>query len=155
MHFCPRPSCRKAYHRDCLVKEGWTEIAKADRDIRLLCSSPEMDTDFVLCSAQPPVKRRRGAKIPPSAPAELLAVLPTNLVEIAKQPIIRGGVDGIAGNVRGVVAARKIVYSAVQSGNVPDNWEEIVDMGEPSLRAKRSPKKEAPALVCPGCQGPI
>jgi len=86
-------------------------------------------------------------------PEQLLSSLPTDLVKVAEQPIVKGGSAGIVGNVTYVVNARRFVYEALSQGSVSEDWDKIVDVERGIVKV--SGKKEIPAFVCPGCQGPI
>jgi hypothetical protein len=166
MHFCPRPNCRKSYHRQCLVKSYIDTSNTANLPTRLLASSPDTDEPFEFPSYEPPRKKqkqimRKGVEnnksrvTLPSAspePEELLSSFPADLVKAAEQPIIKGGSAGIAGNVTYVVNARRLVYGAIMEGSVPEDWEEIVDVQKAVVKVNA---KKIPALVCPNCQGPI
>ncbi|KAJ7850560.1 hypothetical protein B0H13DRAFT_1905603 [Mycena leptocephala] len=85
-------------------------------------------------SAGPPKKCRRAshAAIPnpsPMALGPLLAALPPALMQAAAQPIVRGGVLGVAGNAAAVVAARCVVYGALQEGTAAEGWEKRMPEG--------------------------
>ncbi|KZT28278.1 hypothetical protein NEOLEDRAFT_909545 [Neolentinus lepideus HHB14362 ss-1] len=142
MHLCPRPSCRRWYHRVCLVNQGCVEnnTTKRGREDRLLALSPDSDESFPLAAYKNPVPvpahsrgkctvtskgRGKGKSIVHVTPLE---TLPEELVEIARLPIIKGAkAGGIVGNVRGVVAARRMVYAALEGRElVPEEWEELV-----------------------------
>lgn len=162
MHFCPRPSCLKSYHRSCLVKASYVDNSDfACLPTRLLASSPDTDEPFEFPEAEPLPKRtrlkadsNRFKRLPD--PEELLSSLPADLVTVAQQPIVKGGNTGIIGNIRSVVNARRMLYAAlaIYGGSiipVPDDWEESIDIE----RAVVKRKKKIPALICPDCQGPI
>lgn len=169
MHFCPRPNCRKSYHRRCLVKASYVDTSdEANLPIRLLASSPDSDEPFEIPTYEPPRKKQkqihRGHVHPtanktrvtlPSAspePEELLSSLPADLVNAAEQPIIKGGSAGIVGNVTDVVKARRLVYDALNEGSLPEDWADIVDVDSAVLKVDG---KKIPALLCPACQGPV
>ncbi|KAJ7918156.1 hypothetical protein B0H13DRAFT_1993568 [Mycena leptocephala] len=85
-------------------------------------------------SAEPPKKRRRASHatttISNPAPFDaLLAALPSALVRAAAQPIVRGGVFGVAGNAAAVVAARRIVCGALRDSTGADGWEKQMPDG--------------------------
>ena len=82
-------------------------------------------------------------------PEELLSALPADLVNVAEQPIIKGGNAGIVGNVTYVVNARRLVYEALTEGRMPVDWTDSVDVARGTAGGKM------PALLCPDCQGPI
>ncbi|KDQ56822.1 hypothetical protein JAAARDRAFT_158053 [Jaapia argillacea MUCL 33604] len=168
MHFCPRPSCRASYHRECLLKAKWVETSTSGRDLRLLCSNPDSDDTFEMRTLGPRRKRVKldlvaGSTYAPSGDRSLeeaLDYLPTGLVKIAQLPIMKGVEGGgLVGNVRSVVAARRMVYEALMSVSgplaVPSNWEERVDLSEvPSSRRAKQLSK-IPLFRCPQCQGAI
>ena len=232
MHFCPRPSCRIAYHENCLlniksqdpdpvagpsrrklpaksarkhasaihVKRRSTAVNGNDtssqsqsRDLRLLACSPDTDDEVNLESLipmtiihkdvhhesdaeiEPPKKKRRGRpKNIPSSPTEVvlqqprtltqvLSTLPPELLQVAQQPLVRGGafaVGGVAGNVGAVTRARRIVYQILEGGEAPDDWEEILfgedgDANFGNAIVKLIGGKTVPPLLCPKCNSAI
>lgn len=232
MHFCPRPSCRRAYHQSCLIKaksietsppeskastssqnpaltrrsarkhaspvkkplptrtrskvtfqepdiqpSASTSTATASRALRLLACSPDTDEPVDLESlaplkivsvgtsgfqrdigadedsdtiiAQPPKKKRRGPGRPASSrkissssqvqtqtqePRSLSVVLseiPSDLLEIAQQPMIRGGAfirGGVSGNIGFVTRARRMVYKILEGEKDVSEVLQRVDM---------------------------
>jgi hypothetical protein len=165
MHFCPRPSCRKAYHQNCLIKAKYIETTASGRDVRLLISSPDTNEIFTLAdivtrSESPKTKPSDRSKkkdnafsISPKTPTDFLAHLPPELVRVAQHPMIKGGqfqAGGVAGNISAIALARRIVYDALGGTPVPDNWEEMVDV-ETALFLD----EKLPALICPKCNGSI
>jgi hypothetical protein len=231
MHFCPRPSCRIAYHEKCLldiksedpkpvagpnnpisrsksarkhataihVKRRSTAVddnatsQSQSRALRLLACSPDTDDKIDLESLlpitiithhesdteiEPPKKKRRGRekKIPssptkvvskqPSTLAQILSTLPPDLLKVAQQPLVRGGafaVGGVAGNIGAVTRARRIVYQALEDGELPDDWEEMVFADESedgnanvgNAIVKLVGGKTIPPLLCPKCNSAI
>ncbi|KAJ6562461.1 hypothetical protein B0H19DRAFT_1144620 [Mycena capillaripes] len=128
MHFCPQPACRKYYHRGCISSKG--TITPCDRTDFLL-SDPDTGAALPLnesASAEPPKKRRRASHTTAvsanlTAFGALLKALPPVLLSAAAQPIVRGGVFGVAGNVAAVIAARRVVCGALRDGTSADGWE--------------------------------
>ena len=210
MHFCPRPNCRRWYHRNCLLESTYIDASdSALLSYRLLASSPDTDEPFEFPSVeteqifdpQPPLKKHKATRppksrfrietedikveiddIPPSSgpssptspvfkgtkrvllpevstpdPEAALSSLPTNLVTLAQQPIVKSGtagVGGMVGNVRPVIQARRLVYDAVTNGGtLSDDWEESIDADVEAII--QNPGKEVPKLCCPECKGPI
>jgi len=138
-----------------------------------------------------PKKKRRGHPLkfrpPPRAKnperarplvAEVLSTLPTNLVNIAIQPLVRGGAfpaGGVAGNIGMVTQSRRLVYAALQMGggpeSVPEDWQDkvfgddrqvlgvglenaIVDVKwDGSVLGKKD--KMLPPFLCPNCRSAI
>ncbi|KAJ6591274.1 hypothetical protein DFH09DRAFT_1139170 [Mycena vulgaris] len=95
MHWCPRPSCRRGYHRSCLLSSGHQVLGtQPDIVCARLAISPDTDEPITL-----PDER-------------VMLQLPPRLMRLAAQPIVRGGIHGIAGNVGVVVHARRIVHAA-------------------------------------------
>lgn len=68
MHFCPRTSCRRAFHRSCLIAGSFVDISEsATLPIRLLASSPDTDEPFEIemsIGREPP--RKKAKKTPPA-----------------------------------------------------------------------------------------
>ena len=235
MHFCPRPSCRIAYHEKCLlniksqdtdqiaspssspvptrsakkhasaihvkrkVVNGHTVVSPTkttqSRVLRLLACSPDTDDVIDLESlipmtvihqnaqpdsdtetAQPPKKKRRGrpSKKMPSSPteaviqqsftlAEVLSTIPPDLLKMAQQPLVRGGafeLGGVAGNIGIVTRARRFVYRALEGGEVPSDWEELLfgegsDVNISNAIVKLRGGKMVPPLLCPKCKSAI
>ncbi|KAF8964738.1 hypothetical protein BDZ97DRAFT_1659688 [Flammula alnicola] len=184
MHFCPRPSCRRAYHQKCLLsaksKESSTTativVTKA-RALRLLACSPDTDEDVDLESLIPLTKKRRGrpSKNPPASVREahvqeprslasILDELPAELLEVAQQPLVRGGAfakGGVAGNVGFVTRARRLVYEVLEGSLLPEEWKEHVfgeskEVGVENAIVKIAGSRKAlPPVVCPHCKSAI
>ncbi|KAJ6622819.1 hypothetical protein B0H10DRAFT_1944413 [Mycena sp. CBHHK59/15] len=121
MHWCPRPRFRRAYHHFCLLNNGHCVRVSGIEEIQTarLTSSPNKDNNMTLAD-------------------NWAACLPTELVELAAQPIVRGGEFGIAGNVAAVVLACRW---ADQPGF--ESWEDVIIESNASallgnVRTKRS-----------------
>lgn len=160
MHFCPRPKCQKAYHRNCLVKGKHVDPVSSSRPTRLLLSSPDTDEDYSVPNRSvrqaTSRKSRRQQKDVEQAPlSDMLSELPEKLLAAAQQPIIKGAkfkAGGVVGNVNAVIQARRMVYKALEGKGVPDDWENLIDMEKATAGLGA---RKAPALVCPECQGAI
>lgn len=228
MHFCPRPSCRIAYHENCLLNikshdpspiaspRGSRSPAKSarkhasviyvkrrstavddsqsrSRALRLLACSPDTDDEVDLESLipittilnnahhesdteiEPPKKKRRGRpKNILSSPSEVvlqqphtliqvLSTLPPDLLQVAQQPLVRGGAfakGGVAGNIGAVTRARRIVYHVLECGEVPDDWEEKLfgkdgNSNVDNAIVKLKEGKMVSPLLCPKCKSAI
>lgn len=158
MHFCPRPSCRKAYHRDCLAENNCVETSPRGREDRLLASSPDSDEPFPLASyqASPGKRKRGGGKGKEAVRSSPLDALPEELLRVARLPITKGvRAGGLVGNVRSVVTARRLVYAALENhGILPEDWEDQIV--SKALKDTVLPETtDIPPLRCPGCQGAI
>ena len=166
-----------------------TTAQSQPRPLRLLACSPDTDDDIDLGSLipitlsqkdesdpEPPKKKRRSrpSKAIPASPTEavlqqprslteVLNTLPPDLLKVAQQPLVRGGafaVGGVAGNIGAVTRARRIVYQALEGGEVPDDWEEMLfgEDGEANVGnaiVKLSGGKRVPPLLCPKCNSAI
>ncbi|KAL0946245.1 hypothetical protein HGRIS_012502 [Hohenbuehelia grisea] len=93
------------------------------------------------------------SQLTPEAEAALaLKDLPKKLVEVAKQPIVKGaglGPGYLVGNIRSVVTARRAVYARIQGLPVPDDWEAVI-------KVDRLVKKTTfPLFLCPFCASAI
>ncbi|KAJ7625537.1 hypothetical protein FB45DRAFT_921689 [Roridomyces roridus] len=109
MHWCPRPNCRRAYHDACL-RNGehymaldppprWRSKVLNPIIHRRLASSADTEDNVII----------------PCRPSRI----PTDLLRLAAQPIVRGGPRGVAGNVAMVVRARRVVLLAIQELDRP------------------------------------
>ncbi|KAJ7321963.1 hypothetical protein DFH08DRAFT_357635 [Mycena albidolilacea] len=140
MHLCPQPGCRKYYHRGCIASMS---TKNPPERIHFLLTDPDTGASIQLpliesASAEPAKKRRRAsshASVPnttipsPAAFRPLLAALPPVLVRAAAQPMVRGGVLGVAGNTAAVVAARRTVCAALRDGTFAEGWEKRMPEG--------------------------
>jgi hypothetical protein len=98
--------------------------------------------------------------------------LPADLLRLAAQQIVRGGVHGVAGNVAAVVRARRVVHAAFraldpESRHIIDTqfdldldldfWEE--DSGfaswEEAIVETNNGDEGNVVLVCPACAGAV
>jgi hypothetical protein len=158
MHFCARRGCRQAYHQQCLLRAGHMEFPSTDRDFRLLSSSPDSDadvsvTDLSAIQSQGGDQRGQPSEDPWMATlSEVISTLPPELSELASQPILKGGEGGsVVGNVKSVVAARRMVDNVVTGPpSLSEEWQELVDTAPKYWR-----KEALPPLICPKCKGPI
>ncbi|KAJ7173971.1 hypothetical protein C8R43DRAFT_1119365 [Mycena crocata] len=94
MHWCPRPSCRRAYHHACLQLES-AHYSEDDLICARLANSPDTDEVVIITG-------------------EEILRLPSSLVGLAAQPMVRGGTHGIAGNVAMIVRARRAIHTALR-----------------------------------------
>lgn len=155
MHFCPRPSCRRAFHRECLVAQGSLEPKSSDRPLRLLSVFPD-DVD-----SPPPRKRTRTRRGEHSSPRKItdfmLSAIPQGLVNVAQQPMVKGGMfpaGGVTGNIGEVVTARRLVHSLLfQEGQLPRDWHDTIG-GHHAIVTFPGKKKLKPFL-CLDCGAPI
>ncbi|KAJ7628721.1 hypothetical protein FB45DRAFT_919097 [Roridomyces roridus] len=156
MHFCSRPSCQKYFHSRCIANEP---AAAAERDRGFLLLDPDSDdrveiedalaagTSASASAPRPKKKKQRsnraeGSPIPVLGPAaaQIFSNLPPALVKAAEQPIVRGAAfraGGVVGNISAVMAARRLVFHSLRTGefddenweeNMPERWEELVNV---------------------------
>ncbi|KAJ7726923.1 hypothetical protein B0H16DRAFT_1591780 [Mycena metata] len=97
MHWCPRPGCRRAYHRSCLIEDAHHAMLKGQNNLVCARLSSSADTDEAVTTPGRDILRR----------------VPDDLVFLAAQPMVRGGAYGVAGNVAIVVRARRVVHAAL------------------------------------------
>jgi hypothetical protein len=146
------------------VKEKSLDTDLHSRPMRLLMSSPDHDEDFVISASvakQPAERNSRGRKKglvrsgSMQLTTEMLAALPQDLVLVAQQPIVKGArfrSGGIAGNIRSVLRARRLIYQVLNGeADVPEDWRDDIDVQRSIVKLGR----KMPALRCPECQGPI
>ncbi|KAI0074281.1 hypothetical protein K474DRAFT_1677258 [Panus rudis PR-1116 ss-1] len=139
MHFCPRPSCRKWYHRSCLLKSPDKTKHTIPRGVRLLANDPDNDQyhaefiPFMPASTPSPSSSRQtsvaitteSSDAPWSIVMNTLTsdpFLPPVIVRVAQQPILRfphplGGPRNIIGNIKDVVLARRLCYQLLEGGS--------------------------------------
>lgn len=91
--------------------------------------------------------------------SDFLNTLPTEVVNVAEQPIVRGATfrkGGITGNVSYVVLARRMIYGVLQGSSVPDDWSTHIDVARSIVKIQTGAKKK-PILpfMCPGCNSII
>ena len=161
MHFCPRPRCRKWYHRNCLSLYPAAASAHV-----LLESSPDLDQPFYVSSEisdglkDNPIELLLDGMSLQGKSEITLSSIPVALLKIAIQPIVRSGhrkatnAGGIAGNVRAVVAARRLVYAGLDGEDVGD-WETKLNVRLDEVLAKLEGQMEVQVRKCPECHGPV
>jgi hypothetical protein len=159
MHWCPRPHCRRAHHRTCLIDSAHYTTLTAPHDLvcARLASSADTDEPVVMPDDE-----------------TMFDWLPLDLLRLAAQPIVRGGVHGVAGNVAAVVRARRVVHAAFraldsESRHIIDTqfdldldldfWEEdpgFVSWEEAIVETHNGASDEGKVvLVCPACAGAV
>ena len=94
--------------------------------------------------------------------SEFLDTLPTEIVNVAEQPIVRGAIfrkGGITGNISYVVLARRMIYGVLQGSSIPDDWATHIDVARSIAKVQMGPgaKKNPPILpfLCPECNSVI
>ena len=179
--------------RPTAVNDNATSSRSQSRALRFLACSPDTDDEIDLESLipitvihknahnesdteiEPPKKKRRGRpkKIlsspteavlqPPRTLTQVLSTLPPDLLQVAQQPLVRGGafaIGGVAGNIGAVTRARRIVYQVLEGEEVPDDWEEMLfgEDGKANVNnaiVKLEGGKTLPPLLCPKCKSAI
>ncbi|KAI0059943.1 hypothetical protein BV25DRAFT_1918075 [Artomyces pyxidatus] len=184
LHFCPRPKCRKWYHRLCLIKEASIDDVPregsrrkhdttAHHRYKLLCSSPDHQQTLDLKNLTSGPRGPTQKKVQFNINLATLENVPTSLKKIAQQQIMKGGATyGVVGNVKDVVDARRFVYRLLQV-ETTEEWDEVLgDMeewleqhdvshllsnGDSRSSADGDDNHEAGclALICPICRGAI
>ncbi|KAJ6501081.1 hypothetical protein C8R47DRAFT_1317141 [Mycena vitilis] len=151
MHMCPRPHCRRFHHSSCLLECGhW-------------CAASDPATRPATFPEGPFVSEYFTCKHLSPSPNVLHTRIPSSLLAIASQPIVRGAAlhnQGITGNSRDVLYARDIVSSALGGVAPPDTWEDAVDANASVVdchlpRIQLEGTGEGLVLTCPDCSFPI
>ena len=159
MHFCPR--CFKAYHRHCLLEAASLDF-DSNRKFRLISCSPATtaNTTYPIANLDDPKssrkKRNRCGRTPSMANfRRLISAFPNELLELAKQSIVKGGKDGtIVGNIKSVIGARRMVCEAINGpATLPDDWRRLLDLKPASKTCTE--QDVPPPLLCPECGSPI
>ena len=184
IHVKPRPSA---------LNGNVSSNQSQSRALQLLACSPDTDDEVDLESLipittilnnahhesdteiEPPKKKRRGRpKNILSSPSEVvlqqphtliqvLSTLPPDLLQVAQQPLVRGGAfakGGVAGNIGAVTRARRIVYQVLEGGEVPHDWEEKLfgedgDSNIGNAIVKLRGEETVSPLLCPKCKSAI
>lgn len=85
--------------------------------------------------------------------------IPKELLDIARQPIIRGRSMGVVGNICSVTRARKLLRAAMRDGEqVPEDWKDSLGViySVADLKAVNTfQAKKVLAYACPKCGEPI
>lgn len=176
MHFCPRPSCRKFYHEECLQKH---RLGNSSASLQRIMTWPNTDDALSIVGLWSTIHmpmerpRKRRAKdghgmvpLPDSASEEscnitmdFLDSLPNPLVKVAEQPIVRGAAfvkGGVSGNVAPVTQARQMIYDVLQGSSVPESWQETIDVSSAIVTLRMgSKKRNVNNVFCPNCQSAI
>ncbi|KAH7912870.1 hypothetical protein BJ138DRAFT_1124884 [Hygrophoropsis aurantiaca] len=164
MHFCPRPTCKRAYHRACL-RERFCDPDEQDIGRRLMENWPNTHRHRTIediiseSSDQPPSKRRKGNSTFTTrriSASNALDEFPNELIKVAQQPIIKGtGVPGgIVGNIKAVTIARGIIYDVLAHGGaIPDDWRSQMGLDLDGSTSSAQGIKSFPnkCFVCPEC----
>jgi hypothetical protein len=203
MHFCPREGCQTAYHRQCLSAHPIKKRpARTDRKLSLLCSipskflnppasastststSPPSLLSLLSKSKQAPPqsqtttrKRKRASE---ANAFSLFEGLPSDLIELASQPIVKPTFDhvyeeppkrrkgrknapkpenvisNVAGNITIVLKARLIINDVLQgTAFLPRDWRKKIGWGDditPSaVIVDGDENGPCPPLLCPTC----
>jgi hypothetical protein len=81
-----------------------------------------------------------------------------DLIKIARCPIVRGkAAGGPSGNIRDVIAARRLVYALLEGAPLPEDWDSRLSVKHAQdvhTKIKSFPRHEAP-FACPSCGGAI
>ncbi|KDR77282.1 hypothetical protein GALMADRAFT_246612 [Galerina marginata CBS 339.88] len=145
---------------------------------------PQDEDDSDTAAAQPPKKKRRGRpssgkKAAPRASgsqsqnqieeprslASILEEIPSDLLTVAQQPLVRGGAfvqGGVSGNIGFVTRARRLVYQILEGNrDAADDWEKGI-FGEDETAGMENAlvklvgsRKPLPPVVCPNCKSAI
>jgi hypothetical protein len=154
MRFCPRLGCRLWYHVGCLVTNRHWHVSTRRPDASI--------QDFL------DVSQARVDRIPPE------------ILQLACEPIVRGGKHGVVGNVKAVCEAREWAqlyastplsgnHPLVFNGNTVDQWLDSLDGievekliypdDESDCTGLFLPEREdgavMPCYTCPDCKKPI
>ncbi|GJJ08660.1 hypothetical protein Clacol_002879 [Clathrus columnatus] len=159
---------RNHHHRALSARERITQtptfsttalvhhVVKAGMIIRMESLDGEFNIDLQLDQRSPRKKARRHQE---SQNTDLYEKIPKDLLEIARQPIIRGRSMGVVGNVCSVTRARKLISAVMRDGEeIPENWKSSLGLiyGANDVRAANIVNaKKALGYACPKCGEPI
>jgi hypothetical protein len=150
------------------------ELAFRRADLLLASSLPEDESHRLphcissrVCGViSPSLKRRSERKSINNIAArsnddDVLAGIPEALIQVAGQPIVRGGEHGVVGNQYAVHMARMKVYDVLKGKSLGNNWpyelcgKDGWEQGEEACITRVLVADDAPALICPYCDKPI
>jgi len=174
MHFCPRSSCSRWYHRTCMLKHKNILTSPppskepfsclTSRESRLLNSVPPRQEGGDDSKTRRTSRRRLRLIMDQH---DQLASLPSDLLALASQPLVkptfrrstspreRPIIHDVAGNIAPVIKARRFIQDAiVGSGEVPDNWRELIGVKE-DMDCNIVDGEKCPHVKCANCGDPI
>ncbi|KAL5478580.1 hypothetical protein ACEPAI_2764 [Sanghuangporus weigelae] len=156
MHFCPRKGCCRAFHANCLARDGFVE--KSQKDLRALRAQRGLQLERTLPSASDEEEDERGSSSPisnsitlsvpnsnryPETETDRHHEIPPELLVLARSPMVKGNGTGlphewscVTGNLALVTRARKLVHDALESKNsrLPLKWRTLLEIpGEESM----------------------
>ncbi|GJE93085.1 BAH domain-containing protein [Phanerochaete sordida] len=136
MHFCPRPKCSKWFHEACLLHHAKSNAQNAEfigsPAVRRLAVDPDksiLHPRLARFTYQRPGRGKHALDLNhPLSPQDVLTqalgpdaelTLPASLIAIASLPIVRRageGTSSIAGNMRDILLARRLVFQELEGG---------------------------------------
>jgi len=168
MHFCPRPECRRWFHRECLLRENYVEKEQdyvGPRKIRLLAVDPDLQESHIHFKLYCHLRPCRGKMSQVDAGQdrtdrileELIKGKPDKegfegtglghgIVQMAMQPIVRAPLNdenrsfSVSGNLRDVVLARRFIFQ------FNERWHDIVPEVEKMLSELQT-KEDGDAIL--------
>ena len=137
MHFCIY--CKKSYHESCLDERNSTEDESESSDA--LPREVRFERSLAL----------KYTKDWSSNSAPDYSNLPSDLLSLARSPIVRGGPEhGVAGNIFPIVQARIFVHDALlEDKPVPENWKDEVSANLSKVQAWIAADND---YLCPNCR---
>ncbi|KZT58135.1 hypothetical protein CALCODRAFT_261205 [Calocera cornea HHB12733] len=138
MYYCARPGCCKWYHDGCLERSKAVESSLMEIELELNWEM-SLDLDDKHCDLadsipHAPLRPRSKGRAP-----DPYSFIPTELLELARQPIIRGGAYGTTGNAAVLLRARVIVDRVARHGEeLLEDWTEHVWQKETPATASLS-----------------
>ncbi|KAL5497727.1 hypothetical protein ACEPAH_2658 [Sanghuangporus vaninii] len=156
MHFCPRKGCCRAFHANCLVRNG--SVEKSQKDPRVLRAQRGLQFERTLpstsdeeedgCGNSSPISDSMTLSVPnsnnyPESDIDRHHEIPPELLALARSPMVKGNGTGlphewscVTGNLALVTRARKLVHDALESKNsrLPLKWRTLLEIpGEESM----------------------
>lgn len=156
IHFCPRITCLQGWHDHCLERNNWYIKTLENFEQRIESMGGEFNIDMQADQSSSRKRARLNRESHNTNPYERI---PKELLDIARQPIIRGRSMGVVGNVCSVTRARKLLRAAMRDGQqVPEDWKSSLGViySVADLKAVNTfQAKKALAYACPKCGEPI
>lgn len=156
IHFCPRTTCLQGWHDHCLERNNWYIKTLENFEQRIESMGGEFNIDMQVDQSSSRKRARLNRESRDGNPYERI---PKELLDIARQPIIRGRSMGVVGNICSVTRARKLLRAAMRDGEqVPEDWKDSLGViySVADLKAVNTfQAKKVLAYACPKCGEPI
>jgi len=168
MRFCPGSKCHTWFHESCLLKGGLLRdpdsetLFRGTYKVRILSVNPDSDIphpSFELAGypydpKNPTIEEIKARKTLDNIMDKLREVFPKSLISAAQSPFVKQenmGVFSIAGNLKDVAAARRLIYRYLEDPKGFKNQEfEMLEW-----ETKGVMQDDFNVFICPRCSTTI